>query len=122
MKCKEIIAKIEEKYPVSFAEGWDNSGFLAGDVSWEVKKVFLALDATDEVIDAAIQCGADMIITHHPLIFSGMKKVTADDFIGRRIIKMIQHKICYYAMHTNLMCWEWQSSVQIICSFHTEKY
>ena len=40
MKCKEIIAKIEEKYPVSFAEGWDNSGFLAGDVSWEVKKFF----------------------------------------------------------------------------------
>ena len=113
MKCKEIIAKIEEKYPVSFAEGWDNSGFLAGDVSWEVKKVFLALDATDEVIDAAIQCGADMIITHHPLIFSGMKKVTADDFIGRYVI-MLCIRI--------LMCWEWQSSVQIICSFHTEKY
>lgn len=101
MKCKDIIAKIEEKYPVSFAEGWDNSGFLAGDASWEVKKIFLALDATDEVIDTAIQCGADMIITHHPLIFSGMKKITADDFIGRRIIKMVQHKICYYAMHTN---------------------
>ena len=101
MKCKEIIAKIEERYPVSFAEGWDNSGFLAGDASWEVKKVFLALDATDEVIDTAIQCGADMIITHHPLIFSGMKRVTAGDFIGRRIMKLIQHKICYYAMHTN---------------------
>ena len=101
MKCKDIIVKIEEKYPVSFAEGWDNSGFLAGDASWEANKVFLALDATDEVIDAAIQCGADMIITHHPLIFSGMKKITADDFIGRRIIKMVQHKICYYAMHTN---------------------
>lgn len=101
MKCKEIIAKIEEKYPVSFAEGWDNSGFLVGDASWEVKKVFLALDATDEVIDTAVQCGADMIITHHPLIFSGMKQVTADNFIGRRIIKMIQHNICYYAIHTN---------------------
>ncbi|WP_072449088.1 Nif3-like dinuclear metal center hexameric protein [Blautia sp. Marseille-P3201T] len=101
MKCKDIIAKIEEKYPVSFAESWDNSGFLAGDASWEVRKVFLALDATDEVIDAAIECEADMIITHHPLIFAGMKRVTADDFIGRRIIKMLQNNICYYAMHTN---------------------
>ncbi len=101
MKCKDIIEKIEEKYPVSFAEDWDNSGFLAGDASWDVKKVFLALDATDEVIDAAIRCGSDMIITHHPLIFLGMKRVTADDFIGRRIIKMMQHNICYYAMHTN---------------------
>lgn len=101
MRCKDILDKIEEKYPVSFAEGWDNSGFLAGDVSWDVEKVFLALDATDEAIDAAIRCGANLIITHHPLIFSGMKRVTGDDFIGRRIIKMMQHNICYYAMHTN---------------------
>lgn len=101
MKCKDIIEKIEEKYPVAFAQGWDNSGFLTGDASWDVKKIFLALDVTDETLDAAIACGADMIITHHPLIFSGMKKITADDFIGRRIIKLIQNQICYYAMHTN---------------------
>ncbi len=101
MKCNDILEKVEKKYPVSFAESWDNSGFLVGDTSWDVEKVFLALDATDDVIDEAIRCGADMLITHHPLIFSGMKRVTADDFIGRRIIKMVQHNICYYAMHTN---------------------
>lgn len=101
MKCKDIIEKIEERYPLSFAESWDNSGFLSGDNLWNVQKIFLALDVTDEVIEQAIQCGADMIITHHPLIFSSMKRVTANDFIGRRIIKMIQHNICSYAMHTN---------------------
>ena len=101
MKANEIIEKIEEKYPVSFAENWDNSGFLVGDREWEVKKIFLALDVTDETLNRAIAAGADMMITHHPLIFSGMKQVTAGDFIGRRILKLIENHICYYAMHTN---------------------
>lgn len=101
MKANEIMEKIEEKYPVSFAEHWDNSGFLVGDRNWEVKKVFLALDVTDETLKSAIAAGADMMITHHPLIFSGMKQVTAGDFIGRRILKLIENHICYYAMHTN---------------------
>ena len=61
MKANEIIEKIEEKYPVSFAENWDNSGFLVGDREWEVKKIFLALDVTDETLNRAIAAGADMI-------------------------------------------------------------
>lgn len=101
MKCRDIISRIEKKYPVYFAESWDNPGLLVGDREQEVKKVFLALDVTDETLEAAVQSGADMMITHHPLIFSGMKKVTADDFIGRRIMKLIQHNICCYATHTN---------------------
>lgn len=101
MKCKEIIKKIEEKYPVSFAEEWDNPGLLVGDPEKEVKKVFLALDVTDESLEKAVKTGADMIITHHPLIFSGIKKVTVDNFIGRRIIGLIENGISYYAMHTN---------------------
>lgn len=101
MKCKEIISRIEEKYPLSFAEGWDNSGFLAGSMEQEVENVFLALDVTDETLEAAIRAGADLMITHHPLIFSGMKRVVADDFIGRRVIGLIQNQIAYYAMHTN---------------------
>ena len=101
MKCKEIIKKIEEKYPVSFAEEWDNPGLLVGDPEKEVKKVFLALDVTDESLEEAVKTDADMIITHHPLIFSGIKKVTEDNFIGRRIIGLIKNDISYYAMHTN---------------------
>lgn len=101
MKCKEIIEILEQKYAPSFAESWDNVGLLAGDREREVKKVFLALDVTDETLQAAIDFGADMMITHHPLIFSGMKRVVAEDFIGRRIIGLIGSHISYYAMHTN---------------------
>ena len=101
MKCKEIINKIEGKYPVSFAEDWDNPGLLVGDPEKEVRKIFLALDVTDESLMEAVKTGADMIITHHPLIFSGIKKVTTDNFIGRRIIGLIENGISYYAMHTN---------------------
>lgn len=101
MKCKDIIKIIEKKYPISFAEEWDNPGLLVGDVQKEIKKIFLALDVTDESLKAAIGTDADMIITHHPLIFSGIKKVTADNFIGRRIIGLIENGISYYAMHTN---------------------
>lgn len=101
MLCKDIIAIIEQKYPVSCAMNWDNVGLLVGTKDKDVSKIYVALDVTDEVLYAAIECGADMIVTHHPLIFSGMKKVVSDDFIGNRVIKMIEHGISYYAMHTN---------------------
>ena len=67
----------------------------------EISSVYVALDATDKVIEEAVQNGADMIITHHPLIFSGLKSITEEAFIGRRVRKMIGEDICYYAMHTN---------------------
>ena len=65
------------------------------------KKIYIALDATDEAIEEAIANGADMLLTHHPMIFKGMKRVTQEDFIGRRIIRLIQNDMVYYAMHTN---------------------
>ena len=76
-------------------------GLLAGRSEKEVSRIYLALDATDVVIDRAIKEGADMLITHHPLLFSAVKKVTDEDFITRRIVKLIQNDISYYAMHTN---------------------
>lgn len=101
MKCSEIIEKLEAIAPVSYAEEWDNVGFLAGRREKEVQTVFIALDATDEVIDEAIEVGADMILTHHPLIFKPLTRVNTDDFIGRRVVRLLQNDICYYAMHTN---------------------
>ena len=109
MKCKEILKKIEENYPLERAESWDNPGLLVGNQEQEVKKIFLALDVTDETLEAAVQTEADLMITHHPLIFSGMKKITTEDFIGRRVIKLIENQISYYAMHTNLTLWVWQN-------------
>lgn len=101
MLCREIMQVIEASYPRDAALDFDNVGLLAGRAEKEVKKVYIALDATDIVIDHAVEEGADLLITHHPLIFSPLKKVTDEDFISRRIVKLIQNDISYYAMHTN---------------------
>ena len=101
MLCKEIIQVIEAAYPREAALDFDNVGLLAGRTEKEVKRVYIVLDATDAVIDRAVEAGADMLITHHPLIFSPLKKVTDEDFVSRRVVKLIQNDISYYAMHTN---------------------
>ena len=101
MLCREVIEIIERKYSRTYAMGWDNVGLLAGRFEKDVKKIYIALDATDEVVEHAIEAGADMLVTHHPLIMSGLNKITNDNFIGKRLIKLIQNDISYYAMHTN---------------------
>ena len=101
MLCKDVMYEIEKEYPLNYALSWDNVGLLVGREEKEIKKIFTALDATEETIAQALEFGADLLITHHPMIFSPVKKVTSADFIGRRLITMIQADLCYYAMHTN---------------------
>lgn len=101
MKCSEIIEYLETLAPSYLAESWDNVGLLVGRLDKEVRKVMVALDPSGDVISQAVKLGADMLITHHPLIFSGMKSVTREDFIGRRVCELIGADISYYAMHTN---------------------
>lgn len=101
MLCREIMQVIEAAYPRDAALDFDNVGLLAGRAEKEVSRVYIELDATDAVIDRAVKAGADMLITHHPLIFSPVKRITDEDFISRRILKLIQNDISYYAMHTN---------------------
>ena len=101
MLCREIINIIEETYPRQAALSWDNVGLLVGRSQKEVKKIYVALDATDEVIEQVIAEQADMLITHHPLIFSSLKTITDEQFIGSRVVTLLQHDISYYAMHTN---------------------
>ena len=101
MECKKVIEILEKQSPKSYACDWDNVGLLVGREDKEIQKIYIALDATDEAIEEAIANGADMLLTHHPMIFKGMKQVTQEDFIGRRIIRLIQNDMVYYAMHTN---------------------
>lgn len=101
MKCSEVIEVLGRLAPESCACDWDNPGLLAGRSDKEVKKIYIALDATDQVVEAAIKGGADMLLTHHPLIFKAIKKVNDQNFITRRLVKLIQADISYYAMHTN---------------------
>ena len=101
MRVRDIINVIEEFAPSSIPEGWDNSGLCIGSPDDEVTSILLALDCTPELIDEAVECGADMIVTHHPLIFSGLKKISSDDLVGRAVIKAIKNGISIYAAHTN---------------------
>lgn len=106
MHCRDLTEKLETLAPRSFAESWDNVGLLAGRYEKEVSTVMVAVDATDQVVDEAVRKGADLLLTHHPLIFSPRKNVNDGDFIGRRLVKMLGSDMCYYAMHTNfdVMC------------------
>lgn len=101
MKVKDIIKVIEDFAPLSIQENWDNSGLCVGSPEDEVTMVLLALDCTPELVDEAVACGADMIVTHHPLIFSGLKRISSDDLTGAAVIKAVRAGISIYAAHTN---------------------
>ena len=101
MLCKDVMDVIEEAYPADYAMDWDNVGLLVGRDDKEVKRIYVALDADDAAIEDAVQWGADMLVTHHPMIFSGLKRINNLDFIGARILKLVRNDISYYAMHTN---------------------
>lgn len=101
MQCEEIMAIIEETYTKEAALDFDNVGLQAGRTTKEVSKVLLALDATTSVIELAEAQKVDMLITHHPLIFSPLKSITDQNFVGKRVLRLIQDDIAYYAMHTN---------------------
>ena len=100
-KVKDVVKAIEDFAPLSIQEGWDNSGLCVGSPEAPVKSVLLGLDCTPELVDEAIACGADMIVTHHPLIFSGLKKVTPEDQVGEAVIKAVKADISIYAAHTS---------------------
>ena len=101
MKVKDIIQIIEGFAPLSVQEGWDNSGLCVGSPENEVHGVLLALDCTPELVDEAVACGADMIVTHHPLIFSGLKKISPDNQVGLAVTKAIRAGVSIYAAHTS---------------------
>lgn len=101
MNCKEVVAVLQERWNPSYAMDWDNVGLLVGRWEKEIRKIFVALDVTDENLEQALAFGVDLIVTHHPMLFSPVKKITTGDFIGRRLIHMIQNDLCYFAMHTN---------------------
>ena len=101
MKVRDIVAAIEEFAPLGIQEKWDNSGLCIGSPEDEVNSVLLGLDCTPELVDEAVACGADMIVTHHPLIFSGLKKISPDDLVGAAVIKAVKAGISIYAAHTS---------------------
>ena len=101
MKVAEIVKLLENECPKALSEDWDNTGLLVGDPDSDVNRVYIALDATTAVIEDAIKHEADMLITHHPLIFKGINEVTENHFVGRRVMSLIKNNIAFFCMHTN---------------------
>jgi len=101
MKCCEIMKVLEELSPKQYALDWDNVGLLVGDKEQEIHKIYVTLDVTERAVDEAVKLGADMIVSHHPMIFSKIKRVTTETPVGRKILKLSANNICCYAMHTN---------------------
>lgn len=101
MRLKKILEWLEELSPVTYAEEWDNVGLLVGDDEQEIKRIVIALDASDSVIKQAVELQADLVLTHHPMIFKPVKQINNHSMIGRRILALASNRIAYYAMHTN---------------------
>ena len=102
MLLKTIITEIEKFAPLAYQESYDNCGLLTGHKEQEVTGAILCLDCIEAVVDEAIQKNCNLIIAHHPIIFSGLKKLNGTNYIEQTIIKAIQNNIAIYACHTNL--------------------
>jgi dinuclear metal center YbgI/SA1388 family protein len=102
MQVKDIIREIEAFAPPTYQESYDNSGLQIGDVAMEVKGVLLTLDVTEGIVAEAIERGCNMIVAHHPLLFSGLKRISGRNYVERVVIKAIKNDIAIYAAHTNL--------------------
>lgn len=102
MKIKEITDHLESFAPLAYQESYDNAGLITGDKNDEATGALICLDSTEEVIDEAIRKGCNLVIAHHPIVFSGLKKITGKNYVERVIIKAIRSNIAIYAAHTNL--------------------
>ena len=100
MRVRDITSAIEDFAPLSIQESWDNSGLIVGSPDQEVHGVLVGFDCTPELVDEAVASGMDMIITHHPLIFGGLKRISPDDPTGETVIKAVSAGIAVYAAHT----------------------
>lgn len=101
-KVCDVLNFLEELAPYSLAEKWDNCGLLVGNKNDNVKSVLIALDVTQNVIDEAINTDCNLIIAHHPMIFTSISAISYDDYVGKMIITAIKNDISIICMHTNL--------------------
>jgi len=102
MKISQIIETLEDFAPLVLQESFDNSGLQVGDVSQRVKGILLCLDVTEEVLDEAMELDCNLIISHHPLLFKPIKKLTGKTYIERCVIKACKNDLVIYAAHTNI--------------------
>jgi dinuclear metal center YbgI/SA1388 family protein len=102
MKIKEIIAVLEEMAPLAYAEDFDNVGLLIGDQESEATGILVCHDALENIIDEAIAKQCNLVVCFHPILFSGLKKITGKNYVERAVIKAIKNDVAIYAVHTAL--------------------
>lgn len=102
MKIQEVLDHLESIAPRAYQESYDNTGLLTGDAQTTLKSALITLDCTEAVVEEAIAKSCNLIISHHPIIFKGLKKLTGSNYIERTIIKALKNDIAIYAIHTNL--------------------
>ncbi len=103
MKIKEILNHLETRFPLSYQEDFDNCGIQCGDKEREATGALVCFEMSDETIDEAIRLGANLVISHHPLILrKGIQKIEPTNRVGRILCKALENKMVLYAMHTNL--------------------
>lgn len=102
MKLSEIIAHLEQWAPPALQESYDNSGLIVGSPLTEITGIIVSLDCTEAVVDEAIKHGCNLIVSHHPIVFSGLKKLNGKNYVERTVIAAIKNDVALYAIHTNL--------------------
>lgn len=102
MKIKEVLSALERFAPLPLQDGFDNAGLQIGLTDAEVSGALLCLDVTEAVIDEAIRLGCNLVVSHHPLLFHGLKCISGKDYIERCVMKAIKHDVVIYSAHTNL--------------------
>ncbi len=102
MQIKDITNYLESLAPLSSQESYDNAGLICGNHQTEVTNALIALDCTEDIVDEAIKRNCNFIISHHPIVFKGLKTFTGKNYVERTIIKAIKNDIAIYAIHTNL--------------------
>ena len=102
MKIRQVLSALEQFAPLPLQESWDNAGLQVGLTEAEVSGALLCLDVNESIIDEAIAKGCNLIVSHHPLLFRGLKQVCGTDYVQRCVIKAIKNDIVIISMHTNM--------------------
>ena len=102
MKIKEVLSALERFAPLPLQESWDNAGLQVGLTETEVSGALLCLDVNEKIVDEAIQKGCNLVVSHHPLLFRGLKTISDLTDVQRTVMKAIVNGVCVISMHTNM--------------------
>jgi len=102
VKIKEVLCALEQFAPLPLQESWDNAGLQVGLTEVEVSGALLCLDVNEKILDEAIRKGCNLVVSHHPLLFRGLKTISDQTDVQRTVRKAIKHDLCVISMHTNM--------------------